>query len=458
LSLELNGLTVEGAAPYPRPALLWVDRIDVGIRVVSLLRRKWYLSSVRIDRPIAWVFVDDHGVSNIPIFKSSSKTEGNTNVFDLAIRHAELDGGEVYYNNRKSALAADLHDLEFRSAFNPLLQEYSGRVAYSDGHFIYGSLMPIPHSLEAEFSATPATFHLTHLTLSSGPSQVSMTATVQNYSSPIVDAYYDATINGAQAGQILRNSSIPAGQLRATGHAQYTRTANASLLKELAVNGGLNSRELDIETSSRHVRATDIAAHYSLNNGDATLHDLQLHLLGGRLSGSGTMSNIGGDSHAKMTAALQGISLAALSNLATPSSTQSVTLNGVLNAQFDASWGSNLNTLVAHANTAIHGTLAPVSPQTSNSATAKTGTTVPIDGAIHGTYTAGNQQLALHQSYLRTSETSLTMDGVVSTRSSLDVKLQADDLREVEAAADLFRTPAAGPGIAAARSLGNGVV
>ena len=449
LSLELDGLTVEGAAPYAQPALLQVDRIDVGIRIVSLLQRKWYLNGIRVDRPIAHIFVDDHGRSNIPIFKNSGNNNSSTSVFDLAIRHAELDRGEVYYNNRKSALAADLHDLEFRETFNPLLQQYTGRLAYSDGHLVSGSFSPIPHTLNAEFSATPTEFRLEHLTLSTGPSQVSITATVQNYTNPIVDADYDATVDGVQARQVLKSPSIPSGQLRATGHAHYAQTASTSPLNALVLNGDLNSRELDVKTSSRNIRATDVAAHYSLNNGDATLRDFQLRLLGGRLSGSGTMSNIGGDSHSKISAALQGVSLADLTSLAAASSSRSVALNGVLDAQMNASWGSSFNTIVAHADTEIHGNLTPVSATTSNGATPKNSTSapqaaVPVEGVIHGTYTAGNQQLALNQSYLRTSQTSLTMNGVVSARSSLDVRLQADDLREVEAVADLFRTPEAG--------------
>ena len=68
----------------------------------------------------------------------------------------------------------------------------------------------------------------------------------------------------------------------------------------------------------------------------------------------------------------------------------------------------------------------------------------PIDSAIHATYTGKNQQLALAQSYLRTPQTNLTMNGTISKRSSLAVRLDARDLREVATIAGLFSAPKPG--------------
>ena len=63
-----------------------------------------------------------------------------------------------------------------------------------------------------------------------------------------------------------------------------------------------------------------------------------------------------------------------------------------------------------------------------------------INSAIHATYTGKNQQLALEQSYLRTPQTNLTMNGTISKRSSLALHLEANDLREVSTIAGLFST------------------
>lgn len=442
LSLDLYGVTVDGAAPYANPPLLQVDHVEAGVRIVSILHRKWYLDSFRIDRPVARIFVDAHGNSNIPTIKSSGNSNSsNTSIFDLAIRHAELNRGEVYYNDRQSPLSADLHNVDFQASYHILLQQYSGKLAYTDGHLIAGDFRPVPHSLEAEFDATRTTFHLKNAKLSSGASQLLLSAAMQNYANPLVDAQYSMSIDGNQVRQILKNASIPTGQVLTSGTLHYQQSPNRTLIQSLTLNGELHSRQLDVSSASLRTQIANLVAHYSLTNGDAFVRDLRLNSFGGYLTASGKMSDIGGNSHSTVNGQLQGISLAALERLTQAARTpQSVGVNGALNAKFSANWGSNFNTLVADTDAIIHGSV----DRNAASATASHPASMPLDGAVHGSYTAANGQIALHDSFVRTPQTSLTMNGVVSNRSSLAINLNASDLREIESIADLFRTPSPG--------------
>jgi translocation and assembly module TamB len=445
LGVDLYGLTVDGASPYANPPLLQVDHVEVSARIVSILHGKWYLDDVRVDRPIARIFVDAQGRSNIPTIKSSGGSS-NTNLFDLAIRHAILDRGEVYYNDKQSVLAADLHDVEFRASFDSLLQKYSGRLAYSDGHFATGALRTVPHSLDAEFDATPTTFRVTRARLTSGASHLDLSATLQNYNAPAVDAHYDTTIDGEQVGRILQDSAIPTGQLRAAGTIHFQKDTNGTLLDGLRIDGDLNSRRIDLKTSSMRAQVDNLAAHYSLAHGNFTLQNLHGNVFGGYLTAAGTMSDVAGDSHSKVSAEVRNVSLVSLKrSLGKSASTPDLALKGLLNAKANVSWGKTLDDLVVQTDATIHGQV------TGHGQVAGTGDiqsaatpATPLDGVIHGKYTASNGEIAVSKSYLRTAQTSLTMNGVVSRQSSLAVRLQADDLREVEALADLFRTPQSG--------------
>jgi translocation and assembly module TamB len=437
LSLDLYGLTVAGANPYPDPPLLQVAHGQVGIRIVSVLHQKWYLDSLVIDQPVVRVFTDAHGVSNIPTIKSSGSSSSNTSLFDLGIRHAVLDQGAVYYNDRQSVLSADLRNVDFRATFDSVLQKYSGKLSYSDGHLQSGSFKPVPHNLDAEFDATPTTFHLTQARVTSETSQVVLNATLQDYSHPQVRGTYVATLDGSQFRKILGNPSVPVGFIRASGSIQYQQVANRSLLDTVLIKGDLSSQQLDVQTPTVRSQIRNIAAHYLLENGDATLQDLRASLLGGQLTATGKMSSIDGDSHSKFKAGLRGIQLADL-NRAMKSSAlpKGVSLGGVLSADANATWGKTFGDVVAHADAAVRG---KVSGQ---------GKDVPIESALHGNYTAKNQELALKQSFLKTPQSSLTMNGVVSQRSSLDLKFQSNNLSELETVADVFRTPGPPLGLA----------
>ncbi len=467
LSVDLYGITADGAGQYPTPPLLQVSHVEVGVQIVSILRAKWYLSNLHIDHPVVWIYEDKHGVSNIPAFKSSGTSSNNGNeIFDLGIRRAILDRGEVYYNSRPSALAAELHDLELRATYDAHTQMYSGRIAYADGRLKYGAYRPIPHNVDLTFNLTPTTLQLKQAKLSIRDSQVLLSAVVNNYqSAPVVQAEYRATIDGHEAAQLLNNPAVPAGLIRAAGSIHYQQQQNRPWIQAITVNGDLTSDRLDENVSGTHAVVANLAAHYSLADGNAVLRDLRANLLGGEVTARGTMTDIGGNSggnsHSNFSAALHNISLAELKqDLGKHAATPGVAIAGMLNATATAEWDKTMDSLVARADASIHGQVASeakrppapagtnenvseVAQAKTNAAPAANTAVVPVESEIHATYTRANDHLDLANSYLRTTHTDLTLNGAVSKQSSLAFRLQADDLRELSSIVNSFHPPAA---------------
>ncbi|HWG20026.1 MAG TPA: translocation/assembly module TamB domain-containing protein [Terracidiphilus sp.] len=448
LTLDIYGVTVHGASPYPDPPLLQLQHAEVGIQIVSILHKKWYLSSFRLDHPVVQVFVDKNGVSNLPKPKPSN-SKSNTSIFDLGIRHAILDQGEVYYNSQSTPLWADLHDVEFRASFNDLVKMYSGNLQYTNGRVVFGAYQPFLHNFAARFDLTPTTFQLHRANISSAAAQINLVATATNFSAPHVDAKYDITLDGGQMAKLMRDPSVPQGLVHAAGSATYQQMANQPALNTLTVNGDLNSKQLVVKTPSLRAAIDNLAAHYSLANGDATLHDLRAGILGGELTAQGSMKQIGGNSHSEMTASLRHISLAQANGLVASRSKQPVALTGELNADAKASWGKTFNDLVAKTDATIRAQATgkhPAAASNGNAANAAppAPATVPVNGEVHATYTGAHQEIALANTYLQMPQTTLTLNGVVSKHSSVAVRLQSNDLRELALVADMFRTPAPG--------------
>ena len=93
--------------------------------------------------------------------------------------------------------------------------------------------------MDAEFDATPTTFHLTQARLTSETSQLLLTATVENYSHPQLQANYVATLDGSQFRKLLQNPALPVGLVRASGSIAYQETANRTLLDTVLLQGDL---------------------------------------------------------------------------------------------------------------------------------------------------------------------------------------------------------------------------
>jgi translocation and assembly module TamB len=420
-TLDLYNVTVYGAPPYQTPPLLQADHIGVGVQVTSLLGRQWYFNSLAVDHPVVRVFVDRRGTDNLPKMKSAGG-QSHTSVFDLGVRHALLDRGEVYYNNRKSVLNADLHNLQFQSAFNTADRSYAGTMSYSNGRLQMGRFNPIPHDLQASFIASAAQFTLQRAVLSSGRSQFVLNATLSDYANPRLQANYTALLDTAQFARILKNPSLPAGDVHLAGAMQYQSLPNRPMLDTATLEGKLSSFVLHVRSGSIRGNLRDLRADYRLAKGNLYVTNLGGVLLGGQLTGNATMANITGASHTRVQAALRQVSLAALSTVSNSPAVKDLKLAGTANANLNAAWGKTLNNLAADIAANAQGSFQP----------AGAGGRVPLSSQIQARYTAINKRLALAPSYVRTPETALSLNGILSTTSALNVRFTSNNLHELQ--------------------------
>ena len=431
LSADLYGLAIDGAAPCSTPPLLQVQHIELQFRIVSIWHTKWYFENIRADDPVVRIFTDSRGISNLPTLKSTGSA--HTNIFELGVRHASLHHGDLYANNKKIPLDAELRDVNFSSSFDTAKQAYSGSLRYRDGQLQFGSFNPIPHNVEAQFKATPNTFYLTNAKIESGYSEFNATATLSHYGDPTINAQYDAVLDGAVVRQILKNPSIPSGNIATNGSVHYQHSSQLPLLDSLTVEGSLTSQRLDVREKRIRTQVRNVAAHYSLKNGNLSVRQAHANLLGGAADGDMVIHNIGGDSHALLNLSLHGISMANAQQLVAPLAATNEALRGALTGTVQAGWGRKFENLVAQTTLSIRGDVSNVHAEQ------REANALPVSGVIHGAYTAANQQVELSNSYLQMPQTSLTMNGNVSRRSSLAVHFRCGDLAEIQTLVDAFR-------------------
>jgi translocation and assembly module TamB len=428
LSLELNNVRVLGANGPPSPALLEVDRIHLQFKILSLVRREWRLQEVALVHPVVHLLTDASGATNIPQSKSNGS---RTDVFQLAVQHAQVSRGEIYYNDQKSTLDAHLHDLSFESRFDNGNPRYFGTLSYQDGHLKYNGYEPLPHSLKAKFDATPQKFTLSQCTLTSGASRFDLAATLENYGAPRVQASYDALLATPELRRVIENSSIPTGVIHLKGSLHYQSEPNRPLLEGVLLQGDMSSAALEVRTPTLRAVVRDLGARYQIVNGDVEVRDLHAQLFGGELNGALTMRNLSRSPESRMEATLHGVSAADLKQLA-GAQLRDVNVTGRADAELGAMWGRTMQNLVAHVDATLNGTMAPENGQTRTAA-------APFNAAVHARYAAASGQIALTNSYVRLPRTEALFNGTVSKRSSLQVRVQANDLHELESLVSAFQ-------------------
>jgi translocation and assembly module TamB len=434
-SVDIYQVTVQGASPYRNPPLAQADQLHLAVTVASLLRRSWYVNEVRIEHPVVHVFADARGITNIPSSGTPSSPKSETNVFDLGIRHFLLQRGELYYNDRKSDLSADLQQLTFQSRFDVTNKRYSGTLAYHDGHVQVGDANPLPHSLDARFSATPQELVLDNTELRTGNSRVALSAKVTDYSNPKLQGEYKALVDAGELRRSLRNENLPEGKLQLKGDFSYASEGSRPLLDVAVVNGEASSEVLTFNNGNVRVSTQNLEAKYSLSHGNATLSGLHARLLGGRLAGTVSMRDLAGATKSQLSASLQQISTAQLQKTLAPGAKPQAGIEGIVNATASANWGKSMEDLMARADASVQSGVQSVHG----------GAATPVNGVFHARYRGRTQELSIENSFLRAPQTSLTMNGTVSKNSALQVELQTNQFHTLEDLAMAFRPTDATP-------------
>ncbi len=441
LSLDLYNVVVHGTESDPSQPLMAVNHLQVGLTIDSLLNRKWHVRDIIVDHPVARLTVNKAGENNLPKPEKKNPSSSNTNVFDLAIRELRLNNGEIYYNDQKTPLEADLHNFAVSANYDPAQKKYSGDLGYNAGKIVYGKYSPVEHNLQAKFGVTPQQFTLDKLDLTTGESRVGLNATVNDYSSPNMQATggYEATLVINDFKRILKDPSLPGGTVKLTGQLKYQADPNRPMLETVSVAGNVSSAGLNVKTPSLQTEIRDLYASYQLSGGNADVNDIRAKVMGGTLSGKLTVKDVAGASIAQLQASIKGLSLDQAQAATHNTSMRQAHLSGRVDADANAHWAKTLDNLVAHSDATIHASVGQ-------------GQTMPVNGVIHADYAGAHKELALTNSYIRTPQTSINLNGKISDRSQLQVALRSNDLHELETLSAALQKPA--PGQPPAQPLG----
>ncbi len=432
LTLKLYDLTFHGTEPPGSPALFRATRLEVNLSVDSLLRRTISLDELMLDHPVLHLLVNKEGKSNIPEPAAKQNQESNRerlNVFGLAVKHFVLSRGEIDCNNRAIPMDAELRDLRSTIEFDVRKTRYEGSLSYGSGQIRFGDSNPLRHGLEAQFSADPSGISLRHLRLTAGSSRVTAQAELKDYSHPLIEGSYQATVSMDTVRDVFRNPSLPLGQVNLEGTLRYQSRPKQSFLDGLALEGRLTSSSLLARSSQAHVNIRSLRGRYSLQSGVLKVDKVNAALLDGALNGSVTVQHLAGQPDVRTQADLHAISLEALSASMAATPLAEAPITGKLDGRFEAAWGGTPRQLKVQSDVVVAAQVGSDSESP-----------VPVNASAHLKYDAAHDVLSLNQTYLRAPHTEVQLNGTLSEHSRLAVEVHAADLHEADLLAYKLRS------------------
>jgi translocation and assembly module TamB len=431
LTAHLYDVVIRGNESPDAPPFFRVDKLTVGLKIQSVLRRKVNLSELLVEHPVVHLDVNSEGRSNIPQ-PSPSQSSSQTDIFELAVGHVSLTRGEIDYADRKVPLDADLYDLGTDIVFEPSATRYRGSISYDNGNVHYGGYVPLRHSLSAQFSATPSAFSLESGVLKVASSSVTLQANLTNFSNPAVAGNYNIRLH-AQDFAAMAPGTKTAGDISLIGTIRYQSEPNQSFLRSVSAEGNIGSEALSAAYSGTRVEMRQLRGHYQLADSSLHANGIEAELLDGRVRADLEMKNLDATPTSRIRATLRNISLRAAQQAVNKSQPNRVAVSGILDGAADASWTGSMNNLVAHSDLTLRAAMSSPKPSA---------TSIPVAGTIHAAYDGPNNVVTLHQTSLQIPAATLTAEGQVSKRSQLEIHIDATDLhRLIELASAFYPTP-----------------
>lgn len=428
LAAHLYNITMHGTEGPNLPPLLHADELTVRIKVISALRRQIALREIVLQHPVVHLQVDRNGKNNLPA-RPPNPNSSSTSVFDLAVEHAQLNHGEINYNDKKTLLDADLYELGTNIRFETLAKRYDGELSYKNGSVHYAGYAPLSHSLNVKFRATAEKFEVAPATLKIGSSAITLSAELSNYAHPVADGTYQIQIHTQDFAGML-SSVCPAGDVLLNGRLHYKDAGGPFLLRNVSIDGEVTSESLAAATAGRRLDLRRVKGAYQFAGGNLLIPSLTTESMGGRISAMAEVRHLDATQEANVRVSLSEISLRDIQRTLGAQPLQAAALSGTVSGKADAAWKDSITNVSAHSDLFVQ---AKASSRSHPSAQH-----VPVDGAIHAVYDGARQTLQLRDTTLKLPSATLTAQGTVGDRSSLQMQVIATDLHQLALLAASF--------------------
>jgi translocation and assembly module TamB len=391
LTAEVDQFEIRGTEPADQAPLLTVEKIRVGLTIVSLVTRDIRISTVEAIRPRVHLILLANGKTNIPEPKLKTRTKGAVQtILDLKIGRFDARMGEFLLANTVTPWEAKGEHLETQIEYEPKGARYSGNVSLA-------KLFVKPYELQVTAGAAMELDRIVILRaqIKTGGSEVELKNTMlHHFSSPEWTGQYDAKV---ALKDLLKGAE---GVALATGSGRFVST------KDYQVTGSATGTGIGFDLFRGFIpRNMTVAADFDAGPDKVSVKRATVRTLGGEVVGSGELL---GFAQFKASGRLEHFDLAQVTTLRTK---QKLPYDAMIDGPFQ-----------------IEGTLRQQKGQAQLAVSpVKTGAAVRGDVAVK--FDTATQRVELGHSWIDLPHSHLEVAGTLGER--LEVKADSSDAADV---------------------------
>ncbi len=204
LRIAISGFVLHGTEPPGQPPLAAVRRIDLTLRIFGARFHPVDLAYLGLTAPAVNVLVYPDGSTNIPgprARRSPSSTLAT--LVDLAVGRFDITQGSFDFAGRRGVFSAHGRGLRALLAYDSRARAYVGRLAVHPLRLALAGGQPLEADLDLPLSLARDSIRLSHATLRTPASSVTLDAEVHHLVSPVVAADIRASLSLDELGRAL---------------------------------------------------------------------------------------------------------------------------------------------------------------------------------------------------------------------------------------------------------------
>lgn len=287
LTADFSDFVVHGTENISARPLFEADRVSVGLRVVSVLKRNIDVASVVVSRPRIDLSVASDGSTNIPAprLRRVSVGQGMQALLDLKIGHLEFNDGLIN---------ADLKQIpiSFRGEDTSVFLVYLGRERHYDVKLRSRKLQVNSDRLRSFSGSIQANARLERDRLwiqdavfRSDHSNIQTSGTLRYFSRPVLDLQLSANFDASDLAAITKFDDLGRGHLDLQGAAHYDENSR------LTVQGKLVGRDVAYRIKSVDFKKLNVDANFLFKLDCLEINHFRVEAIGSTLSGRLTLKN-----------------------------------------------------------------------------------------------------------------------------------------------------------------------
>jgi translocation and assembly module TamB len=284
LEFDVRNVTIHGLEGPNEIPYAHADRLLIRAKVLSLLEREIGLRLLQVERPVVHLIVYPDGHTNQPAPKVISRHEGASaqRVFELTVNHVEVIDGQFIVNEQRMPLYFAVNDLQAGMVY--VRNRYEGQLKLGKLNVKYARFLPANASAGFEFRLSQNELEFPAFHLVTAKSKMDGSGKLTNFSQPVVDVTYRASVDGKELAQVTRTPELHAGTFDLEGAARF-------LNGRLKSQGRLVVHSGDYRTAGVRLMNVEGTASYAFDPETLAFTGIGAHVFGGNAKGEITVEH-----------------------------------------------------------------------------------------------------------------------------------------------------------------------